>query len=165
MGAKESKIHSSNPVEAAIRRLFQELNREDSQLRTYLLDAALAGLRVARSPESPETRRDAAQVWAAMEPILSRHLDSEDSHLLPWLERHSTLSPDTQGKIRECHQRLRGFIRTIVNNDIARGTAAEARDIGKALAGLAVALDDAIDDEERRLLPTFQKALFAALRQ
>lgn len=165
MDVEKSQIDSSNPVEAGIRRLFQDLNREDSQLRTYLLDAALAGLRLARNPESPELRHDAAQVWAAIEPILSRHLEAEDTHLLPWLEQHGNLSPETQGKIRECHQKLRSFIRVLVRDDIAAATATEGREIGKALTGLGVALDDAIDDEERRLLPTFQKALFATLRQ
>ena len=36
----------------------------------------------------------------------------------------------------------------------------QAREVGRALSGLAVTLDDAIDDEERRLFPTIQKALF-----
>jgi hypothetical protein len=67
-----------------MRRLSEELNREDSQLRSWLLGAALAGLRVTRNPESPELlRRDAVQLWAAIEPILSHHLDAKDHELLP----------------------------------------------------------------------------------
>lgn len=39
-------------------------------------------------------------------------------------------------------------------------TEAQAREVGRALSGLAVKLDDAIDDEERRLFPTIRRALF-----
>ena len=39
------------------------------------------------------------------------------------------------------------------------------RDAGRALSGLAVNLDDAIDDEERRLFPTIQQALFGIGRR
>ena len=41
-----------------------------------------------------------------------------------------------------------------------RLTETEARDAGRALSGLAITLDDAIDDEERKLFPTIQKTLF-----
>jgi hypothetical protein len=165
MSAKESTIKSSNRVEAGIRRLAEDLNREDSRLRSYLLDAALAGLRLTRNPESRELRRDAAQIWAAIEPILSHHLEAEDSHLLPWLDQQGRLSPEVGRKIHECHDRLRTLIGAIVNTAADRLTEAEARDAGQALSGLAVYLDDAIEDEERRLFPTIQKALFAIGRR
>ncbi len=74
-------------IDAGISSLSEELNREDSQLRSLLLDAALAGLRLERNPESPPLRLDAAQIWAVIEPILSHHLDVEENDLLPWLER------------------------------------------------------------------------------
>ncbi len=38
-------------------------------------------------------------------------------------------------------------------------TDVQAREVGRALSGIAVSLDDAIDDEERRLFPTIRKAL------
>ena len=41
----------------------------------------------------------------------------------------------------------------MANAGAARLTDAQAREIGRALKGLAVSLDDAIDDEERRLFP------------
>ena len=161
MNAKESTAKNPNRIDARIRRLSEELNREDSQLRSCLLDAALAGLRLTRNPESHELRRDAAQIWAAMQPILSHHLEAEDSELLPWLDQQGGLSPEVGRKVHECHERLRTLIGAIVNTGADRLTEAEARDAGQALSGLAVYLDDAIDDEERRLFPTIQKALFA----
>ena len=62
--AKESSSENPAPTNDAIRRLSFELNREDSRLRSRLLDAALAGLRLERNPESRELRRDAAQLSA-----------------------------------------------------------------------------------------------------
>ena len=49
----------------------------------------------------------------------------------------------------------------MANAGADRLTDAQARETGLALRGLAVTLDDAIDDEERRLFPSIQKALFA----
>lgn len=165
MNAKESTAKRPNRIDAGIRRLSEELNREDSRLRSYLLDAALAGLRLARNPESRELRRDAAQIWAVIEPILSHHLDAEDSQLLPWMDQQGRLSPEVGRKVRECHDRLRTLIGAIVNTGADHLTETEARDAGRALSGLAVYLDDAIDDEERRLFPTIRKALFAIGRR
>ena len=160
MNAKESAAKSPNRNDAGIRRLSEELNREDSQLRSCLLDAALAGLRLTRNPQSREIRRDAAQIWAAIQPILSHHLEAEDSQLLPWLDRQGRLSPEVGRKVRECHDRLRSLIPVVAATGADHLTEAEARDAGRALSGLAVHLDDAIDDEKRRLFPTIRKALF-----
>ena len=158
MDAKES-AKDANRIDAGIRHLSEELNREDSQLRSFLLDAALAGLRLERNPESRELRRDAARVWATIEPILSHHLEAEDSELLPWLDRHGGLSPEVGRKVHECHHRLRTLMSGITTTDTDRLTDAHTRDVGRALSGLAVCLDDAIDDEQRRLFPTIQRAL------
>ncbi len=161
MSAKDSTTESLNPIGAGIRGLSDELNREDSQLRSCLFDAALAGLRLARSPESRELRRDAARIWATIQPILSHHLEAEDGQLLPWLEQQGGLSPGAGRKVLECHGKLRTLIGAIAGAaGPDRMTEAQAREVGRALSGLAVYLDDAIDDEERRLFPTIQKALF-----
>ena len=161
MDAKESTAKDANRIDAGIRRLSEALNREDSQLRSFLLDAALAGLRLERNPESRELRRDAARIWATIEPILSHHLEAEDSELLPWLDRHGGLSPEAGLKGHECHHRLRTLMGAIAKTDTDRLTDAHTRDAGRALSGLAVYLDDAIDDEQRRLFPTIQRALSA----
>lgn len=146
--------------ETEIRYLSEELNREGSQLRACLLDAALAGLRLARNPESPELRRDAAKIWAAIQPTLSRHLDAQDGRLLPWLVQQGRLSAEAGRKVRTLHDRLRTLSGAIAETGEIRLTEAQARDAGRALSGLAVFLDDAIENEECKLFPTIQKALF-----
>ncbi len=160
MNARESPAADPPVSDAGIRSLSVELNREDSELRSHLLDAALAGLRLERNPKSPELRRDAAQVWAAMKPILSHHLDTEENRLLPWLEQQRSLSPEGARKVRAYHDRLRTLIDAMANAGSDSLTDAQARELGQALSGLAVSLDDAIDQEERRLFPTIQRALF-----
>jgi response regulator of citrate/malate metabolism len=156
---KESSVQNPAPTDAGIRRLWLELNREDSRLRSRLLDAALAGLRLERNPESRELRQDAAQLWATTEPILSHHLNTEDNELLPWLKQHGSLSPEAGRKVRAYHDRLRTLIGAMANAGADRLTEPQAREVGRALSGIAVSLDDAIDDEERRLFPTIRKAL------
>jgi CheY-like chemotaxis protein len=160
MSAVELVAADPPTPDAAIRSLSVELNCEDSELRSHLLDAALAGLRLERNPKSVELRRDAAQVWALIEPILSHHLDAEDSQLLPWLEQQGGLSPQSAQKVRAYHDRLRTLIGAMINVGADGLTDAQARAVGLALRGLAVSLDDAIDDEERRLFPTIRRALF-----
>ncbi|MHB8381408.1 MAG: hemerythrin domain-containing protein [Candidatus Binataceae bacterium] len=164
MNEKESIAANGSRIDAGILRLSEELNREGSQLTSYLLDTALAGLRLTRNPQSRDLGRDAAQIWTVIEPILSHHLDAEDSQLLPWLDQQRGLSPEVGRKVRECHHRLRTLMDTIVSCGADCLTEAEAHDAGQAMSELAVSLDDAIDDEERRLFPTIQKALFASGR-
>jgi CheY-like chemotaxis protein len=156
----ESTAADPPTTDAAIRSLSVELNREDSELRSHLLDAALGGLRLSRNPELPELRRDAAWIWKAIEPLLSHHLDAEDSQLLPWLEQQGGLSPEAVQKVRAYHDRLRTLMGAMANVGADRLTNAQARELGRALSGIAVSLDDAIDDEERRLFPTIRRALF-----
>ncbi|MGC2493848.1 response regulator, partial [Candidatus Binatus sp.] len=110
MKAKESSSENPASTDHGIRRLWLELNREDSRLRSRLLDAALAGLRLERNPESRELRRDAAQLWATIERILTHHLDTEDKELLPWLEQHGSLPPEAGRKVSAYHDRLRTLI-------------------------------------------------------
>lgn len=161
MNATELNHEALNPPDAVIRHLADELNREDSQLRAYLLDAALAGLRLARNPESADLRRDATRVWTAIEPTLSHHLKAEDQELLPWMNRHASLRPEAGRKIRRCHAQLRKLMGSIARAGTAQPGIAQARAAGEALASLAVNLDDAIDDEERRLFPTLRRALYS----
>ena len=165
INAGESSAENPTRIDTEIRCLSEELNREGSQLRSRLLDAALAGLRLARNPESPELRRDAAQIWAAIQPTLSHHLDAQDGQLLPWLAQQGRFSAEAGRKVRAFHDRLRTLIGAIVDSGADRLTEAQARDAGQALSGLAVNLDDAIDNEECRLFPTIQKALFGIDRR
>jgi DNA-binding response OmpR family regulator len=160
MRAKISSSENPVPTDAGIRRLWLELNREDSRLRSHLLDAALAGLRLERNPESCELRRDAALLWATIEPILSRHLDTEDKELLPWLDQHGGVLPEAGRRVGAYHDRMRTLIGAMDQAGAESITEAQSREVGRALSGIAVSLDVAIDDEERRLFPTIRKALF-----
>jgi hypothetical protein len=74
MNATEAKIKHRERPDAGMRHLFEELNREDSALRPHLLDAALAGLRLTRTPSSRALRCDAAEVWSVIEPVIHSHL-------------------------------------------------------------------------------------------
>jgi DNA-binding response OmpR family regulator len=157
--AEERSAAEKTNADAGIRRLSEELNREDSQLRSTLLDAALAGLRLERNPESHELRRDAARIWKTIEPILSHHLEAEGSRVLPWLMQQGRLTPAAVRKVREFHDRLRTLMGAIVDTGEDHLSEEQARNAGRALTGLAVNLDDGIDNEERRLFPMIQKAL------
>jgi hypothetical protein len=159
MNAQESKQSHEKQSERGLRHLSRELNRDDSQLRSFLLDAAICGLRLARNPYSHNLRRDAAEVWAMIAPTLSRHLDAEDLELLPWLDRHHRLSREAASRIRQCHERLRILIAKIGAPGSDNLTNDHAREAGQTLLRLAMDLDDAIDDEERRLFPVLRKAL------
>jgi hypothetical protein len=158
---KEPAGQRSDQTKAGIVRLYQELNREDSRLRSCLLDAAIAGLRLTRNPDSLDLRHDAAQVWAVIEPILSHHLEAEDTEVIPWLSQRQPLSQETRRRIQRSHSRLRTLVAMIGEANADNLVTSHARDAGRALVGLAMDLDDAIDDEERRLFPALRRALFA----
>jgi hypothetical protein len=143
-----------------ITRLCEELNREDSELRSHLLDAALAGLRLTRHPKSQEFRREATKAWSAIEPVLSHHLAAEDLLMMEWLERYSRLSPEVLFRVRECHYKLKQLAGAIEQSRFQSGGEQAAIEAGRVLSGLAVCLDDVIDAEEHKIFPAIHKALF-----
>ena len=145
--------------DTGIRHLFEELNREDSELRPHLLDAALAGLRLSRNPSSNSLRCDAAEVWDTIEPMISHHLQAEDDLMLSGVDRHAHISGDVLHRVRQCHRKLRKFMTAIETAGFETETDAEAADAGRALGALAVCLDDAIDAEQRKIFLAIQKAI------
>jgi hypothetical protein len=157
--SKETSEHADRCV-TGITRLCAELNREDSELRTHLLDAALAGLRLTRHPKSQEFRREATQAWSAIEPILSHHLAAEDTVMMDWLERYARLSPEVLFRVRECHYKLKQLAGAIGQARLQSRDEQAAVEAGRVLSGLAVCLDDVIDAEEHKIFPAIHKALF-----
>ncbi|MGH7779121.1 MAG: hemerythrin domain-containing protein [Candidatus Binataceae bacterium] len=125
----------------------------------------LRGCDLTRNPESRELGTDTFRIWKQIAPILSRHLDAEDTKLLPWLEQQGARASTVGGRARECHHQLRTLMGAIANSGADHLTEAQARDAGQAMSGLAITLDDAIDDEERRLFPMIRKALVANARR
>ncbi len=161
MGAETETSKGVTGQNGGVGRLCEELNREDSELRSHLLDAALAGLQLTRHPESQEFRREATKVWGAIEPVLSHHLAAEDTvMMLAWLERYGRISPEMLSRIRECHQKLKQLAGAIETSHLQSVTEEAAVEVGRALCGLAVCLDDVIDSEEHRIFPAIHKALF-----
>ena len=122
---------SSDQVGAGIVRLYQELNRKDSHLRSCMLDAAIAGLRLTRNPESLDLWRDAAKVWAVIEQILSHHLEVEDTRGVPWLNQRQPLSQETRRRIQRSHSRLRSLVAVIGEATAANLVTSHARDAGR----------------------------------
>jgi hypothetical protein len=142
-----------------IRRLCAELDREDSQLRSHLLEAALAGLRLTRYPQSQGYQSEAVRVWKSIEPTLSLYLATKDPVMMPqgW-ELYSRISPEVLFRIHECHSKLKRLGGALENPGqvVTERIAIEA---GRVLCGLAVCLDDAIESEERKIFPAIHKAL------
>lgn len=144
-----------------IKRLVEELNREDSELRSRLLDAALVGLRVARKPDSKTFREDAAKIWAGLEPLISGYLRAEEK-VMPWAAHYIHLPPEAVRSVRECHRRLGKLLASLKTASFESAPDCQAAKAGRELCALAVCIDDLIDDERRRIFPVVQKALFSA---
>jgi hypothetical protein len=160
MNATEATGKHHERPNAGMRHLFEELNRKDSALRPHLLDAALAGLRLTRTPTSRALRCDAAEVWSVIEPVIHSHLQAGDGVTLSWIDRHARLSPQVLHRVRRCHWKLRKLTSAIERARFESVSDAQAIQAGRALCGLAVCLDDAIDVEERKIFPAIHQALF-----
>jgi hypothetical protein len=159
----ETTKDSSNRLNrcvTGIASLCDDLNRDDSELRSHLLDAALAGLRLTRHPQSQEFRRDASKAWNVIEPVLAHHLAAEDPVMMEWLERYARLSPEVLFRVRECHYKLKQLAGAIEQSRFESPQAQVAVQAGRVLSGLAVCLDDMIDDEEHKIFPAIHRALF-----
>lgn len=142
-----------------IRRLCEELDRDNSELRPRLLEAALAGLQLTRNPESQAYRGEAIRVWNSIEPTLSRCLAPNVPEIMPQeLERCARISPEVLFRIHECHSKLKRLARAL-EKPLQGVTERATVEAGRVLCGLAVCLDDAIEREDRKIFPAIHQAL------
>jgi hypothetical protein len=160
MNATEATSEHRKRPDAGMRHLFEELNREDSVLRPHLLDAALAGLRLTRTPSSRALRREAAEMWSVIEAVIYSHLQAQDDVIRSCIDRYARLSPQVLHRVRQCQWKLRKLMSAIKRARFESVSDAQAAEAGRALCGLVVCLDDAIDVEERKIFPAIHKALF-----
>lgn len=144
-----------------IRNLTEELSREEYSLGMPLLDAAVAGVILGFKPSDREMRTQARRCWEILKPQLNQHLLSEDQTVLPWAEDAGGISPKVMDRIKKNHREIRAMIGKLIGVSFEDDPDKVVSVAGKALCALAVKLDDLIDSEEMRLLPTLRKMLFA----
>jgi type VI protein secretion system component VasK len=137
------------------------LEAEDSQMRTHLLDAAVAGAILARDPADRALRHEAAAAWQSLAETLSRHVAAEEEVTSPRAGlRQEFRSPVIKG-VRERLARLRKLATAVASVDFDQAADAEVRRGARPLCAIAVDLDDLIDSDERQLFPFLQRSLFA----
>ncbi|MGA8641011.1 hemerythrin domain-containing protein [Candidatus Binatus sp.] len=144
-----------------IRNLTEELSREEYSLGMPLLDAAVAGVILGFKPSDHEMRTQARRCWEILKPQLNQHLLSEDETVLPWAQDAGGISAEVMNRIKKNHREIRAMIGKLVGVSFEDDPDKVVSVAGKALCALAVKLDDLIDSEEMRLLPTLRKMLFA----
>jgi hypothetical protein len=144
-----------------IRNLTEELSREEYSLGMPLLDAAVAGVILGFRPSDREMRTQARRCWEILKPQLNQHLLSEDETVLPWAQDAGGISAEVMNRIKKSHREIRAMIGKLVGVSFEDDPDKIVSVAGKALCALAVKLDDLIDSEEMRLLPTLRKMLFA----
>ncbi len=146
-----------------IRNLTEELSREEYLLGMPLLDAAVAGVILGFKPSDREMRTQAQRCWELLKPRLNQHLLSEDETLLPWAEGEGGISAGVMDRIKKNHREIRALIGRLIGVSFEEDPDKVVSVAGKALCALAIKLDDLIDSEEMRLLPTLRRMLFAQL--
>jgi hypothetical protein len=131
-----------------IRKLTEELSREEYGLGLPLLDTAVAGVILGFKPSDREMRVQAQRCWEVLKPQLNQHLLSEDETVLPWAEGAGGLTPQVMNRIKNSHREMRALITKLVGVSFEEDPDKEVAAAGKALCVLAVKLDDLIDSEE-----------------
>ena len=96
-----------------------------------------------------------------LKPQLNQHLLSEDETVLPWAEGAGGISAEVINRIKKSHHEMRSLISKLSGVSFEDDPDKVVSVAGKALCALAVKLDDLIDSEEMRLLPTLRRILFA----
>jgi hypothetical protein len=143
-----------------LRNLTEELSREEYGLRMPLLDAAVAGVILGFKPSDREMRAQAQRCWETLKPRLNQHLLSEDETVLPWAEGAGGISAEVMNRIKKSHDEMRSLIGELIGVSFVDDPDKVVSVAGKALCALAVKLDDLIDSEEMRLLPTLRRMSF-----
>ncbi len=149
------------PGTGKIRKLTEELDREQYRLGMPLLEAAVAGAILGFKPSDREMRAQARRCWETLKPQLNQHLLSEDETVLPWAEVAGGLAPEVMDRIKQSHVEMRSLIAKLNGVSFEEDADKVVAVAGKALCVLAVKLDDLIDSEEMRLLPALRRMLFA----
>jgi hypothetical protein len=144
-----------------IKKLTEELSREQYRLGMPLLEAAVAGAILGFKPSDREMRAQAQRCWEILKPQLNQHLLSEDETVLPWAEVAGGLAPEVMDRIKQSHLEMRSLIAKLNGVSFEKDADKVVAVGGKALCVLAVKLDDLIDSEEMRLLPALRRMLFA----
>ncbi|MGB3552123.1 MAG: hemerythrin domain-containing protein [Candidatus Binatus sp.] len=149
------------PGTGNIRKLTEELDREQYRLGMRLLDAAVAGAILGFKPSDREMRTQAQRCWETLKPRLNQHLLSEDETVLPWAELAGGIAPEVIERIKRSHLEMRSLIAKLNGVSFEKDADKVVAVAGKALCVLAVKLDDLIDSEEMRLFPALRRMLFA----
>ena len=149
------------PGTGKIRKLTEELDREQYRLGMRLLDAAVAGAILGFKPSDREMRAQAQRCWETLKPRLNQHLLSEDETVLPWAELAGGIAPEVIERIKQSHLEMRSLIAKLNGVSFEKDADKVVAVAGKALCVLAVKLDDLIDSEEIRLFPALRRMLFA----
>ncbi len=149
------------PGTGNIRKLTEELDREQYRLGMRLLDAAVAGAILGFKPSDREMRAQAQRCWETLKPRLNQHLLSEDETVLPWAEIAGGLPAAVMDRIKQSHLEIRSLASKLNGVSFPKDPDKVVAGAGKALCVLAVKLDDLIASEEMRLLPALRKMLFA----
>lgn len=144
-----------------IRKLTEELSREEYRLEMPLLDAAVAGVILGFKPSDRQMRIQAERCWAILRPQLNHHLLSEDETVLPWAELAGGLPDQVMDRVKRSHSEVRSLASKLNGVSFEKDRDKDVAVAGKALCALAVKLDDLIDSEEMRLLPALRRMLFA----
>ncbi|HUY27449.1 MAG TPA: hypothetical protein VMV27_08525 [Candidatus Binataceae bacterium] len=137
------------------------LEAEDFQMRSHLLDAAVAGAILARDPGDKALRHEATQAWQSLAATLSHHVAAEEAMAAKWVKSKSDTPKRVIVGARERLARLRGLAAAVSGVDFARAADSDVRRGARALCSLAMDLDDLIDSDERELFPLLQRSLFA----
>jgi len=144
-----------------IGRLSEELNRKDSELRSRLVAAAVAGLRLIRHPYSPECGLEAATAWNSIEQVLADLVAAKETPTMQERsERSRRISPEVLLRVHKCRSKLKQLASALEESDIRCMPERTAVKAGRLLCGLAVCLDDAIVSEEDKIFPAIHQALF-----
>ena len=149
------------PGTGKIRKLTEELDREQFRLGMRLLDAAVAGAILGFKPSDREMRAQAQRCWETLKPRLNQHLLSQDETVLPWAEIAGGLAPEVIERIKQSHLEMRSLIAKLNGVSFEKDADKVVAVAGKALCVLAVKLDDLIDSEEMRLFPALRRMMFA----
>jgi len=162
-GSIKTKGRTATEAPVKIKRMVKALTLEDVKLGLPLLDAAVSGAVIGFNPKDTEMRAQAAKAWNTIRPLLSQHLLAEEGTVLPWAEEHGDLPHSLVERMMKRHQELRSLTRLIGATHFRTASDHQVMKAGKALCVLAVRLDDLIDGEERRLLPTLRRYVFAPM--
>jgi len=154
----DGKNEAGREIETdSCRREAERRGKKLHSARKYLTDARVAGQTLALAPRAGESRKKAKRAWSAISGFFHPQLILESAVLVPAFDQPPY---DLLAELDSQYRRIRLLVLNISSVDLVNDSEARVKEAARALAELAVSLDEIISGEDQLKMTQLKSLIF-----